>query len=128
MLRPQLFILVAACGGGDSSGSGIDRGKPLVSLSDAEFAALCEFTVGLGPITGDCGNGERVTIGKLTVQECIAQNVQRRELFTTCTATVASVEDCTEAFLPYTPQQLCADIIDLPDSCELLFTADCGGL
>jgi hypothetical protein len=122
-----LVIALAACGGG-SSGSGVPRDRTLVTLTDAEITALCEFTVGLGPITGDCGNGEHVTIGKLTVGECIAQHVQRREIFTMCTATVASVEDCTEEFLPYTPQQLCADNIDLPDPCVLLFTSECGGL
>lgn len=127
-MRSSLLVLALASCGDDPHGSGVARGKPLVTLTDAEITDLCEYTVGLGPITGDCGNGEHVTIGKLTVEECIAQYVQRRDIFTSCTATVADAEDCTVEFLPYTPQQLCADIIQLPPACELLFTSECGGL
>jgi hypothetical protein len=126
-VRLVVLLLLAACGDAPH-GSGVARGKLVVALSDAELRRLCEYTVSLGPITGDCGMGEHVTIGKLTVDECIAQNVQRRDIFTSCTATVADVEDCTVDFLPYTPQELCADIIELPASCEVLFTSTCGGL
>lgn len=129
MLGPDvrfLVVLLAACG--QHTGSGVERQKPLVEMTDAEMTALCKFTVGLGPITGDCGNGEHVTIGKLTVAECIAQNVQRRDLFGGCTATVGDVEDCTEQFLPFTPQQLCATVVDFPPPCVVLFTNECGGL
>lgn len=128
VVRHSIVVLILAACGGETTGSGVDRDTPLVTLSDAEISELCEFTVSLGPITGNCGNGEQVTIGKLTVGECIAQYEQRRELFGTCTATVAHVEDCTEQFLPYTPQMLCADNIVLPEPCVVLFTSECGGL
>lgn len=127
-MRQFLLVLLLAGCGDDPAGSGVARGKPLVAMTDDEIGRLCEYTVGLGPITGDCGNGEHVTIGKLTVGECIAQYAQRRDVFPSCTATVANAEDCTVQFLPYTPQQLCAVVLDLPDPCVVLFTNECGGL
>jgi len=127
-VRLVAVVAIAACSGGESPGSGVPRNTPLVMLTDAEITKLCTYTVGLGPITGDCGNGEHVTIGKLTVDECFAQYVQRRELFTSCTATVGDVEDCTVDFLPFTPQMLCKNPIDFPPPCVVVFTEVCGGL
>ncbi|MEO8699669.1 MAG: hypothetical protein ABI867_06475 [Kofleriaceae bacterium] len=128
MKRIVVLSVLTACGGGPETGSGIDGDKPLVELSDGEITDLCEYTISLGPIFGDCGNGEFVQIGKTSVGECLAQYQQRRELFTSCTATVANAEDCTNEILPFTPQMLCDDNIDFPDPCDVLFTNECGGL
>lgn len=38
-------LCVAACGGGDGGGSGVDASKDLLSLSDSEIESLCEYSV-----------------------------------------------------------------------------------
>ena len=125
------IVLVFSCGDPDApepvEGSGVPRETLLVELTGPDMTTMCEYTVGLGPIAGDCTNGEYVMIGKLNVPDCIAQNVQRQDIFKMCTATVGDVEDCTRAFLPFTPQQLCSDFV-LPEVCVNLFSNACGGL
>lgn len=125
-----LLAALVACGSDpepEDERSGVEPDKRLVEMNGDEATALCEYTVGLGPIAGDCSNGEYVMIGKLNVPDCLAQYQQRLDVFPMCTATVGDVEECTLAFLPFTAEQLCSDFV-LPEPCKVIFTSECGGL
>ena len=97
MLRfaPVLFVALAACGGSDSSSSGVDMSKKLTELSASERTQLCEYMVeaegGVGA-SKMCGDGITVTVK--SAADC---TTGLSAFSTSCTATVDNAESCAEA-------------------------------
>ena len=120
-----MLLWCAACGG---SGSGVDGGKRLSSLSDAEIRDICEYAIDVqGPERMiDCGGGVTLTVGGGSVDECIAGATESKTEYPNCAATVDDYEACTEAFADVTDAQWCSDDITFPAACAPLFTAECG--
>lgn len=88
------ITMAAACGGDDGGGgSGVDRGKTVVSLSADERTSVCEFvfnTVGSSTLT--CSD---ITYdGPDSVAECEAGF---SALSANCPMTVAQAEGCAQA-------------------------------
>jgi len=101
-----LVVFAPACGssgsdGADASlgGSGVDRSKKLITLSDAEKGMLCDWMVGKAGSYGNPGTCDRTKTGTsfpfLTYDDqaaCIADS--RGPTDTQCQATVADLEAC----------------------------------
>jgi hypothetical protein len=109
----MLGVLAIGCssssgGGGANGASGVPSGKRLDSLTDAEKAAICDWTnnkLGGYGMSKDCGNG--LTIDADASQaECVASAP------TSCAATVGQAEACANAMT-------CSNLI--PNECAPLF-------
>lgn len=106
MFRLAPLVLVcslAACGGDDSGPShtsGVDSSKKLTALNADEQQEVCHLLVGAqsGVQSKDCG--DNVTITALTEMQCVATF---GSLLSSCTATVADLEACSDA----TAEDLC---------------------
>jgi hypothetical protein len=119
--------LVIACGRGGhggATGSGIDSGRTLVSLSALEINDLCEFLSDLsGPRRGiDCGGGNMVSVGT-DVASCVSGLRGTQQRNPACPATVGGIEDCFDDIADITDAQWCADAPP-PESCRPLFLCD----
>jgi hypothetical protein len=85
---------ISACGGGGSSGSGLDRSRKLLDLTDAERQRLCD-TAPQGPDGGalPCPNGGTSPFINEPAQ-CLKY---LQALNPACVATVGDGEDCAQA-------------------------------
>jgi hypothetical protein len=128
-----LGIGLVSCGGGSSSGSGVDEAKTLAELSDGELADICEYRVGLEQSPQrevDCGDGQTITVGldaedvQGAIDECVSFMPPA-----TCTATVGEVETCFETIAGFTDDELCDFFLGqtAPAACEPIFDVSCTG-
>jgi len=113
-MKPFLSLFacaaLAACAGDvDESASGLAADQPITELTDVEWTALCEWSVGLlgEERSVDCGDST-VTFGG-SVDECEAENAEVPEACSEIT--VSDLEACIEV-LASTP-------------CDALTSAEC---
>jgi hypothetical protein len=108
--------LAYGCGGEGSGGgsSGVPGNLPLGQLDPAQQDQLCTFIADTFPSRSVmCPDGSMVKVGG-TKADCVAKKHP-----TTCMATVAQAESCTEAFATQTDDQICK--ITIPEACAPLF-------
>jgi hypothetical protein len=88
-----------AGGGGGTGMTGLDRSKPISSVTEAEKDTLCDW---FAPMVGGYGSAPACAMALVTAPPdkatCIAE-------FPTCTATIGQFEDCMSAIV--TAQTLC---------------------
>ena len=74
-LYSVLIAIACGCNGSGDRGSGIDGGKRVVDLNEAEATALCEYLAELGGAQRviACDAATTLTIGYASTVECAAQ-------------------------------------------------------
>jgi hypothetical protein len=88
-----------ATGGGGAGMTGLDRSKPISSVTEAEKDTLCDWFT---PMVGGYGSTPACALALITAPQdkatCVAE-------FPACTATIGQFEDCMMAIV--TAQNLC---------------------
>ena len=88
-----------ATGGGGVGMTGLDRSKPISSVTEAEKNTLCDW---FAPMVGGYGSTPACALALITAPPdkatCVAE-------FPTCTATIGQFEDCMAAIV--VAQTLC---------------------
>jgi hypothetical protein len=115
----------AACGtSADSTTSGLDGSKKLITLTDAEKGTLCDWMVARAGSYGNPGTCDRTQTGLMSTfltyddqAACIAD--ARDATYTACQATVAQMEACIET-LP-----ACATLADASNSPACAILSNC---
>ncbi len=94
MKKIAIAFVLAACGGSSASKPDIEGTTLLVNLNSTQLDELCSYQTSVfgDPRTVTCTNDETVTVNSTTQCE-----TQFTGLPTSCTATVANVEDCIDA-------------------------------
>jgi hypothetical protein len=118
----------AACGSSgasaDSTTSGLDGSKKLITLTDAEKATLCDWMVARAGSYGNPGSCDRTQPAAMSPflaydnqAACVADSPDAT--FTSCQATVAQLEACVKT-LP-----ACATLADASNSPACAILSDC---
>jgi hypothetical protein len=122
MTAVALAVLTAACGGctvssGNGNGPpGVDRSKPVSSVTEADKSALCDW---FAPMVGGYGSVSACAEGFLTAPPdkatCLAD-------FPVCAVTIGVFEDCVVAIVA--AQNACT-----PDALTaVMMRADCAAV
>jgi len=90
--------VLVACSSPSSSGSGLDRAKPLLALTETDKRTLCDWAAGEAggygaKRTGACDGGTETQTFAKTQDEC----VKSLAIKSTCPADVGDAEDCALA-------------------------------
>ena len=99
LLLPVAVASVAvACSSPSSSGSGLDRAKPLIALTDADKRTLCDWAAGEAGGYGakrsaECDGGTDTVQFAKTQDDC----VKGLAIKSSCPADVGDAEDCAIA-------------------------------
>jgi hypothetical protein len=126
LLAFSLFIPACGSSGGtaDTTASGLDGSKKLITLTDAEKGMLCDWMVGRAGSYGNPGSCDRTQTGLMSTfltyddqAACIAD--ARGPTYTACQATVAQMEACIET-LP-----ACATLGDASNSSACAVLSNC---
>lgn len=114
------MLVAAACGG--DSGSGVDSGKRMSELSDAEARDVCQYAEDAqgGPRTITCDGQDF----EFEPDDFECENATADEIPDTCTMTVGEYEECVDALGDVDP---CEESPELPASCDKLFSEACSG-
>jgi len=98
LLAFAVASLFVACSSPSSSGSGIDRAKPVIALTETEKRTLCDWAAGAAGGYGakraaECDGGTDTVQFAKTQDDCVKGLAFR----STCAAHVGEAEDCVIA-------------------------------